>query len=73
MRRPLEWPPELTHDVSTLTRYAYERVQAGQRLPGVVEVSRFVPLGKAIDDILLLADLSFDDEWEGQILYLPLR
>jgi hypothetical protein len=48
-------------------------VQAGRRLPGVIEVSRFVPLGQAIDDILLLAELSRDGEWEGQILYLPLR
>lgn len=62
----------LTHDVSTLTRYAYDRVKASQRLPGVVEVSRSVPLGRAIEDILLLAELSLDDEWEGQILYLPL-
>jgi len=63
----------LTHDVTTLTRYAYDRVRAGQRLPGVVEVSRSVPLNQAIEDILLLAELSHEDEWEGQILYLPLR
>ena len=25
----------LTHDVTTITRYAYERVQAGQHMPGV--------------------------------------
>ncbi len=63
----------LTHDVTTLTRYAYDRVKAGQRLPGVVAVSRSVPLSQAIDDLLLLTELSRDDEWEGRILYLPLR
>lgn len=62
----------LTHDVSTITRYAYERVQAGQRMPGVFEVSRAVPVGRAIEDLLLLAECSFDDEWEGQVRYLPL-
>jgi hypothetical protein len=30
----------LTHDVTTVTHYAYERVGAGRRMPGVVEVSR---------------------------------
>ena len=62
----------LTHDVTTLTRHAYDRVQAGQPMPGVFELSRRVPLGQAIDDILLLAECSIDGEWEGQIRYLPL-
>jgi hypothetical protein len=73
----LEWAAQegrvlLTHDVSTITRYAYERVQEGQLMPGVFEVSRAVPIGRAIEDILLLAECSFDDEWEGQVRYLPL-
>ena len=62
----------LTHDVSTITHYAYQRVRAGQRMPGVFEVSRAVPIGRAIDDILLLVDYSLEGEWEGQVRYLPL-
>jgi len=63
----------LTHDVKTITRYAYERVDRGESMPGVVEVSRLIPIGSAIDDLLLLAEASIQDEWQGQILYLPLR
>lgn len=62
----------LTHDVTTLTRYAYDRARAGQPMPGVFEVSRRVPLGQAIEDLLLLAECSREGEWEGQIRYLPL-
>jgi hypothetical protein len=62
----------LTHDVSTITRFAYERVRAGLAMPGVVEVSRTVPIGRSIEDILLLVECSLDGEWEGQIRYLPL-
>jgi len=62
----------LTHDVSTITRYAYDRVRAGQSMPGVFEVSRAVPIGRAIEDILLLAECSLDSEWESQVYYLPL-
>jgi hypothetical protein len=73
----LEWAAQegrvlLTHDVSTITKYAYERVRAGQSMPGVFEVGRNVPIGRAIEDILLLAEYSFDNEWEGQVRYLPL-
>ncbi len=63
----------LTHDVSTITKYAYQRVAAGQRMPGVIEVSRAVSVSTAIEDILLLAATSSENEWEGQVLYLPLR
>lgn len=63
----------LTHDVSSITRYAYERIQAGQPMPGVFEVSRDLPVGRAIEEILLLAECSLEREWEGQVRYLPLR
>jgi hypothetical protein len=63
----------LTHDVATITRYAYERVQAGKPMPGVFEVGRGVSVGTAIEDILLIAEFSTEGEWEGQIRYLPLR
>jgi hypothetical protein len=73
----LEWAARegrvlLTHDVSTMTRYAYDRVKARLPMPGVFEVSRAMPVGAAIEDILLLAELSLPGEWEGQIRYLPL-
>jgi len=74
----LEWAAQegrvlLTHDVLTLTRYAYERLEAGKPMPGVFEISREVPMGVAIDDILLIAEGSLDGEWEGQVRYVPLR
>ena len=74
----LEWAAReecvlLTHDVTTITHYAYERVRAGKPMPGIFEVSRDTPIGVAIEDILLLAEYSLEGEWEGQVRYLPLR
>lgn len=74
----LEWAAQqnrvmLTHDVETMTRYAYERVQDDLVMPGVFEISRNVPVGLAIEEILLIAEASFEGEWEGQVLYLPLH
>ena len=40
--------------------------------PGVFEVRLGLPIGQAIEDILLLATYSFEDEWEGRVAYLPL-
>ena len=74
----LEWAARerrvlLTHDVSTITMHDYERIRAGQSMLGVFEVGRAVSMGRAIEDVLLLAECSLDDEREGQVRYLPLR
>ncbi len=63
----------LTHDVSTITHFAYQRVQASKPMPGVIEVNRAVPIGLVIEDILLLVEFSLENEWEGRVIYLPLR
>jgi hypothetical protein len=63
----------LTHDVATLIGYAYERIAAGLPMPGIIEVCQDLPIGPVIDDLLLLHDASREGEWEGQVLYLPLR
>jgi hypothetical protein len=74
----LDWAAEegrllLTHDARTITRFAYDRVRAGLPMPGVVEVSQDLPIGRAIEEILILAECSLENEWEGQSVYLPHR
>ena len=77
-RRILEWLATeqrvlLTHDVTTMRPYAEARVAEGKPMPGVFEVSQSLPIGQAIEEILLLAACSLEGEWEGQIRFLPLR
>jgi hypothetical protein len=62
----------LTHDVSTMTKYAYERLARGEAMAGVWEVKSKAPIGRVIDDIVILLTCSHEGEWEGQVLYLPL-
>jgi hypothetical protein len=63
----------LTHDVTTMRQVAYDRIAAGLPMPGVFEISQDVPIGRAVDEILLIALCSDQDEWQGQIRFLPLR
>lgn len=63
----------LTHDVATMTTFAYQRIQAGLSMPGLFEVSRRVLVGLAIEEIILIAECSIEGEWEGQVRFLPLR
>jgi hypothetical protein len=73
----LQWAADqgrviVTHDISTLAKHAFHRIEAGQPMPGVFEVTSVAPVGRAIDDLILLAECSFESEWEGQVLFLPL-
>ncbi len=62
----------LTHDIATLPDYAYDRIAAGQPMPGVIAVNDTLPHGRVIDDIVLLIKCSSQGEWKDQMLYLPL-
>lgn len=73
----LEWAAKeqrvlLTHDVTTITKYAYERTRLRKPMPGAFEVNRATPIGIAIEDILLPIECSLEGEWSGQVRYLPL-
>lgn len=61
----------LSHDVATITRYAYERVAESQPMRGVIEVTFDAPIGRVIEDLLLILACSLEGELEGQIYYLP--
>jgi hypothetical protein len=73
----LEWAARdgrvlVTHDVRTVTRYAWERVNEGLVMAGVVEVAMSAGIGVAIDDLVLLLECCEPDEIDGAVLYLPL-
>jgi hypothetical protein len=62
-----------THDVTTMRPYAEARVAEGKPMSGVFEVSQYLPIGQAIEELLMVTECSLEGEWEGQIRFLPLR
>ena len=73
----LEWAATknrimLTHDRDTMPFFAYERVAAGQAMPGVFLVSDQMPIGQAIDEILLAADCLAPEECANFVRFFPL-
>jgi Domain of unknown function (DUF5615) len=62
----------ITYDIATLARFAFDRVAAGQSMPGVFEVQAIASISQTIDGLLLLAECSHEGEWEWQVRYLPL-
>jgi hypothetical protein len=62
----------ITHDRRTVPRFAYERVRAGEPMAGVFIVDNLLPVGQAIDQLVLAVECSFHDEWKDRVLYFPL-
>jgi uncharacterized protein DUF5615 len=62
----------LTHDRATMAAYAYQRVAAGEGMPGVFILNDRFPVGQAIEEILLLVECSEQGEWMGSAVHVPL-
>ena len=73
----LEWAAQanrilLTHDVATVPRFAYERVQSGVYMLGVIVVPHDLPVGRVIYDVTIMWEYSLDGEWNDRVIHLPI-
>ena len=64
----------ITNDRNTMVGLAYQRVAAGELVPGLIATTGEQSIGLAIDDILLVAENMSKQEARNQIVvFLPLR
>ena len=73
----LEWAATnemivVSHDVNTMPAFAYERLSRGERMNGLIMVPQLAPIGVIIDNLVLIASASDDEEWQGVVAFLPL-
>lgn len=62
----------ITHDTRTMKDFAYQRVAAGEAMPGVVAVPPRIPIAQAIEDLLTIIEVATPDEMRDRVLRLPL-
>jgi predicted nuclease of predicted toxin-antitoxin system len=62
----------LTHDRNTLPQFAYERVRAGEPMPGIFLVSDRMAKGQAIEELYLALHCLTPEECRDQVTYFPL-
>ena len=73
----LDWAAEhgrilVTHDLKTIPMYAYERVKAQLAMPGVIAVPKDLPIGAAIEELWTVIDCMEQDEFNHQVIHVPL-
>ena len=63
----------ITNDRNTMIGHAVERVARGEPMPGLIATTSAQSVGRAIDDIELVATLMSADEVRDQVvIFLPL-
>lgn len=73
----LAWAAEhqrilLTHHRDTVPRFAYDRVRAGDSMPGVFLVSDQMPKGQAIEELFLASQCFGSDDCKDLVCHFPL-
>jgi hypothetical protein len=62
----------VSHDFQTMPRHFGDFLQAGNSSPGVLLVLQRLPIGEAIEELVLIWGASAADEWQNRILKIPL-
>jgi hypothetical protein len=60
----------LTHDFSTLISIAYQRVAENKPMIGMFAISAQMPIGAAIENLVLLLECSTTEEWRDNVLFI---
>ena len=73
----LEWCEKnqfnlITNNRKSMPQHLSDHLAAGHHVPGIFTINLEVPMGKIIDQLLLIAGASDVDEYIDQITYIPL-
>ena len=64
----------ITNDRNTMLGFVYQRVAAGELVPGLIVTTNEQSIGSALADIVLLAEHMPEEEIRDQVVvFLPLR
>jgi hypothetical protein len=62
----------ISHDRRSMPRFAIDRIEAGQSMPGLFIVSRLLARRNVIQELLILIEDSRPEDWNSRIAYLPI-
>ena len=61
----------VTHDRKTIPKFAYQRINGGEAMPGVLVVRDDAAIGAAIEEILAWTLCARSEDCLDQVLFLP--
>jgi len=62
----------VTNNRTSMPGYLAEHVAQDRHVPGIFILNDKLTIGQTIDELILIAQASFNDEYQNQIVHLPL-
>ncbi|MBI4000703.1 MAG: DUF5615 family PIN-like protein [Nitrospira defluvii] len=62
----------ISHDCSTMRARAEDRLRAERPMAGLILVPQDIRVGNVIEELVLIAETTAPEEWQGKIVFLPL-
>ena len=63
----------VTNNRKSMPRHLAGHLAEGRNIPGIITVDLNAPMGTILEDLILMAGASGEDEFLNRIVYLPLR
>ena len=61
----------ITNNRESMPQHLSEHLAAGHQVPGIFTINLEVPMGKIIEELLLIVGASDEDEYIDRITYIP--
>jgi hypothetical protein len=61
----------VTNNRASMPVHLAEHIQQGHHIPGIFILNPSLSLGQNIDELILIAEVAFEDEFNDQIVFLP--
>ncbi|MBE9011279.1 DUF5615 family PIN-like protein [Pseudanabaenaceae cyanobacterium LEGE 13415] len=62
----------VTNNRSSMPVHLKDHLSEGHHIPGIFILSRTLTIKQNLDELILIAEASFEDEYQDQIIHLPL-
>lgn len=62
----------VTNNRASMPVHLVDHIAQGRHVPGIFILNPDLSIGQNMDELILIADGSFDDEYQDQIIHLPL-
>lgn len=63
----------VTNNRKSIPQHLVDHLAAGHHVPGIFTINLDVSIGLIIEQLILIAGASYEDEYIDQIVYVPLR
>ena len=61
----------VTKDPNTIPKHLSDYLATGHHVPGIIMINSSVPTATILDDLILIAGASHEDEFRDRIIYIP--